>query len=347
MRPADTTRTASLALASDEPLRRRFLVVDEPLPGNFRYGLLLEALDRLAEETALDYARRTEPRARVVTAAVDNILVRGTPEASRDVRLEARINHVGRSSMEVGLRVTQAGDVHVASCYFTMVARLEDGGGARSVPLPPLEYADADERRRERQAVARREAWRRQLEAAQEPPSREEYELLARLHEEGEAPGRAGLRAGEAILESWERAYPEQENVPRTIFGGYVMRRAYELASVCAASATPDRPVLAAVNRVNFLQPVRIGDVLRYTSRVVHTTGCHLVVETAIERRARDRSAQALSSSCLFTFRHVDAEMRLRPLPPVYPATYVEDARLLAARRHHAELVRHWSRAVP
>jgi len=343
MRPADTTRTFTLPLSGDAELRHRFMVIDAPLQGNLRFGLLLEVLDKLAEETALHYARLAHPEARVVTAAVDNILVRHPADVARDLQFSAQLNHVGRSSMEVGIRVTQPADppVHVASCYFTMVARLGQGDDASSVTLPPLDYVNELELHRAKRALERREGYRQHLAAAKEPPSREEYELLTRLRREQEQPGFVGLLAGRLVTEGWERMYPEQENVPRKIFGGYVMRHAYELASICAELAAPDRPVLAAVNRINFFHPVRIGDSLHYTSRVVQTAGNLLSVETSIERRSRDRITKALSNSCLFTFVNVDAEMRPKPMPPVYPTTYAEDARLLEARRQCAELARY------
>ncbi|HEX7623074.1 MAG TPA: acyl-CoA thioesterase, partial [Anaeromyxobacteraceae bacterium] len=165
MRPLDTTRGSTLCLASDLALRRRFMVIDAPLQGNLRFGLLLEVLDKLAEETALEYARLAHPDARVVTAAVDNILVRHPADVARDLQLSARVNHVGRSSLEVGIRVTQPGDptVHVASCYFTMVARLGQGDEASSVTLPPLEYVDELERHRAKRARERREGYRHHL----------------------------------------------------------------------------------------------------------------------------------------------------------------------------------------
>ena len=75
-RPADTSRSLRLPLAEYPALARRFKVVDEPLRGNLRFGVLLEVLDKVAEDTALDYVRATHPDARVVTAAIDNIVVR-------------------------------------------------------------------------------------------------------------------------------------------------------------------------------------------------------------------------------------------------------------------------------
>src|SRR5450759_1726929 len=120
--PEETSTYRTLPLSSDAALRRRFMVVDEPIEGNFRFGLLLEELDIMAEQTAIGYVRRFYPEGRVVTAAIDNILVRHTVDFTRDILLHARINHVGRSSLEIGIRVEHAGDpvTHIASCYFTM-----------------------------------------------------------------------------------------------------------------------------------------------------------------------------------------------------------------------------------
>ncbi len=79
MRPIDTSREDVLSFSSDLALRRRFMVVNEPIPGNLRFGRLLEVLDRVAADTALDHAHRALPDARVVTAAVDEIVVRHVP----------------------------------------------------------------------------------------------------------------------------------------------------------------------------------------------------------------------------------------------------------------------------
>jgi len=139
----------TLPLATDPAVRRRYMIVDEPIVGNFRFGLLLEDLDIMAEQAALGYARQIHPDAKVVTAAIDNIIVRHVVDNDRDIRIDARINHVGRSSMVVGMRVEHAGEpaTHIASCYFTMVARGGESAEESRV-LTPLEYRDDLERRR-------------------------------------------------------------------------------------------------------------------------------------------------------------------------------------------------------
>ncbi|APG27486.1 acyl-CoA thioesterase [Syntrophotalea acetylenivorans] len=339
--PQQTSFTKILSLTSDEPLKRRFMVLDEPIQANMRFGLLLEVLDKVAEEAALNYVNQFFPEARVVTAAIDNIVIRHVTDMSRDVHFKARINHVGRSSLEIGIRVEQPGNPvrHIASCYFTMVARSGMGEGAVSVALPGLKYGEEIEQQRADKALQRRKEYKQQQAQLNEPPSREEFQMLTDLHTAQDQTGFNGLLAGKLTADAWERMYPEQENVPKKIFGGYLIRRAYELSSICSEQIAPNRPIAAAVNRINFFHPVRMGDTLHYTTRVVYTNGSFICVEANIERISRDKTTKALSNSCLFTFVNVDDDLQQQPVPKIYPTNYGEDARYLMAHRSSQSLI--------
>jgi len=346
LNPSQTSLIKRLRFGSDLQLRRHFLLTDEPVRSNLRFGLLLEVLDKLAEDTALRYVRRSYPAGRVVTAAMDSMRVRGVPDETRDMILRARVNLVGKTSLEVGIRIEQPGGqagepvLHVASCYFTMVARLRDEDGTeRSVPLPGLEYRSKLDAARAERARQRRESYRQYLSVAEAPPSVEEYALLRSLHEAQEQPGAHVLLASTLTAESWERTYLEHENVPHKIFGGYVAHRAYMVAHICSEMVTSHRALLVSVDRINFHQPVRMGDKLHYVSRVAFTGKTSITVETSIMRNSRDRKSTALSNVCTFTFVNVDPELRPMPVPQIYPTTYAEDARYLAGyRRHQAHL---------
>jgi acyl-CoA hydrolase len=337
--PHDTRYLFVLPFSTDPDLARRFLARDSEIVGNIRFGKILETLDKVAENTALAYVHRFHPGARAVTAAVDSIVLRNPADTKHDLVFSARINHVGNSSMEVGIRIERLGEgsSHLASCYFTMVARSTDGGEAKSLPLPPLQYQEEVDKKRYQKAEQRRQVYRDGLAKAEEMPSLDEYLFLKKLHKEQESPDFAGIRAGRLVVESVCRAYPEQENVPRTIFGGYLVRKAYELAALAAEMVAPDRAVPCQVNRINFNQPVLMGDHLKFTARVVYTGKTTITVQSDIERFSRSDSDKSLSNSCLFTFRNVGSDMTTRPVPFIYPVTYAEDARLLNAYRQRLD----------
>ncbi len=339
IKPNDTRYLFVLPFSTDPILARRFLARDSEIVGNIRFGKILETLDKVAENTALAYVHRFYPDARVVTAAVDSIVLRNPADTRHDLVFSAQINHVGKSSMEVGIRIEclGAGSSHLASCYFTMVARSTDCGEAKSLTLPPLQYQEEIDRRRYQKAELRRQAYRDGLAKAEEMPSLDEYLFLKKLHKDQEKTGFDGVRAGELVLESTCRAYPEQENVPTTIFGGYLIRKAYELAALAAEMVAPDRAVPCQVNRINFNQPVLLGDQLKFIARVVYTGKTTIAVQTDIERFSRSDSNKSLSNSCLFTFRNVGSDMAPRPVPFIYPVTYAEDARLLNAYRQRVD----------
>lgn len=337
MRPFDTSMNRELPFSDNEKLKRRFMLIDKPIPANLRWGLLLEELDKLAEDVALKYVRQFNKNARIVTAAIDDIMLRTPADINKDLYLRARINYVGRSSMEVGIRIDQDGiDADsLASCYFTMVARIGEGNEAESVQVEPLEYIEPIEKKRYKAAIDRRKSYRKQIDELEEPPHKDEYKLLRKLHTAQEQEDFSGLLAGNLTMSSWERMYPEQENVPKKIFGGYVIRRAFELAMMHTEQIAPNRPVFIRVNRINFLQPVRIADKLNFSSKIVYTGKTSISVEINIERVSRDQEKRALSNTCLFTFVNVDENMKPQPVPQVYPTTYDEDERYLKAYRRH------------
>jgi len=337
--PYDTRYLFVLPFSTDRDLARRFLVSEQEIAGNIRFGKLLETLDKVAENTALAYVHRFYPTARVVTAAIDSIIVRNPADTMHDLVFSAQINHVGKSSVEVGIRVEHLGSrsCHVASCYFTMVARSTDCNEAKSLTLPPLDYKSDLEKKRYSKANIRRQNYRDTLVKAEEMPSLDEYLFLKSLHKEQENSGFKGILAKDLLLESHCRAYPDQENVPRTIFGGYLIRRAYELAALAAEMIAPDRVIPCMVNRINFNQPVLLGDQLKFSARVVYTGKTTISVQSDIERFNRGAGEKALSNSCLFTFTNVGNDMEARQVPFIYPTTYAEDARFLNAYRQRID----------
>ncbi|KZE32819.1 uncharacterized protein (TIGR00369 family) [Crenobacter luteus] len=121
--------------------------------GNVHGGVLLKLLDQVAYACASRYAGSY-----VVTLSVDQVLFKQAIHVGELVTFLASVNHVGRTSMEVGIKVVaeniRSRSVrHTNSCYFTMVALGEDG---KPVAVPPLDLSDPRYEKRFREAEIRK-----------------------------------------------------------------------------------------------------------------------------------------------------------------------------------------------
>ena len=122
--------------------------------GNVHGGVIMKLIDTVAGAVAVRHAR-----ANAVTASLDRLDFHYPLFIGDMVTLRASLNHVGKTSMEVGIRVESenllTGDKrHIASAYMTFVALDRNN---RPIPLPPLILETADEKRRNQQAKERRE----------------------------------------------------------------------------------------------------------------------------------------------------------------------------------------------
>jgi acyl-CoA hydrolase len=134
--------------------------------GKVHGGALLNLLDRVAFTCASRYSKQY-----VVTLSVDQVVFREPINVGELVSFQAAVNYVGRTSLEVGIRV-EAEDVrsgrrrHTNSCYFTMVA-VDDAGSPTAVP-PFVPQSDVDTRRYRAAQLRRglRQEFERRLAAA-------------------------------------------------------------------------------------------------------------------------------------------------------------------------------------
>ena len=121
-------------------------------------GVIMSMMDTTAAVSAMRHARMT-----CVTASVDRVDFREPVHVGDLVIMRSSVNFVGKTSMEVGVRVETENLLdgvrrHTNSCYLTFVAIDRNG---RPVPVPPLTPRTSEEIRRHNAAKERR---RRRLE---------------------------------------------------------------------------------------------------------------------------------------------------------------------------------------
>ena len=138
--------------------------------GKIYGGTILSMADAVAYMCA---SRHSTPNC--VTVGLDQVDFREPINIGEAVTFKAEVNYVGRTSMEVGVRI-EAEDLktgirrHTNSCYFTMVALDETG---KPVEVPRLLTQTKDEKRRFEEGRIRRDHAKELSEkrkALREPP---------------------------------------------------------------------------------------------------------------------------------------------------------------------------------
>jgi acyl-CoA hydrolase len=122
--------------------------------GHIFGGVILSMMDTTAAVSAIRHARLA-----CVTVSVDRVDFREPIYVGDLVIMKSSVNYVGRTSMEVGVRVEAENLLtgvrrHTNSCYLTFVA--VDRAG-KPVPVPRLKPETAEEIRRYEAAKKRRE----------------------------------------------------------------------------------------------------------------------------------------------------------------------------------------------
>jgi uncharacterized protein (TIGR00369 family) len=121
--------------------------------GNVHGGVIMKLIDNAAGCAAARHARSN-----VVTASIDRLDFYNPVFVGDIVTLKASLNFVGKTSMELGVRVEAETLItghrrHTASAYLTFVA-LDSNG--RPLLLPPLVLETDEEKRRNQDAKERR-----------------------------------------------------------------------------------------------------------------------------------------------------------------------------------------------
>lgn len=121
--------------------------------GNVHGGVIMKLIDTAAAVVATRHSRRN-----TVTASVDCLVFHNPIYIGELVFFKSSLNLVGKTSMEVGVRVEaenlMSGEVrHVVSAYLTFVALDKYG---KPTAVPPLLLETEEEKRRNCEATERR-----------------------------------------------------------------------------------------------------------------------------------------------------------------------------------------------
>lgn len=366
-KPSESRVTIVLPFSTDKHLRDSYLNVGG---GSVRIGLLLEDLDSLAGEIAYKHSEGFHPKrpVTIVTAGVDRIETRDNILPFFDLHLEGFVTWTGRSSMEICIEVKSLQFGEWKTCMtatFVMVAREKFNNVA--APVHKIEPETEREKELYRQAEKNMQRRKKAAEESLEkrPPNDEERDLIHRIflkikekqggqgdwHQWFEKQDRlSALSPSPAaeqldidvtqqrfihttVLQNTKIMFPQQRNIHNKIFGGYLLRQAYELAFACASIYCKSNSVLfLSLDDNAFLKPVEIGSIVSFTSAVVYTGRKTLNVRVEVEVLNPVLGTSETTNNFHFTF--------LGPIQNrVLPQTYHEACMFLEGRRVHEKAV--------
>ncbi|PWN21090.1 hypothetical protein BCV69DRAFT_248472 [Microstroma glucosiphilum] len=291
-----------LPFSKDPQLADRYIATS----GSIRLGKIFEDLDNLAGDIAYSHVLGGRPKAGdrkvpifIVTASVDRLdLVVDSLEATCDYRLSGLPIFVGSSSMEVLVAIDQIlpgkgsdGQAQTKTCLtgrFTMVTR--NALTAKSQSIPPLELQAEDESKLFAFGEGHKQKKRREFEMAlsRVPPTQQEarelHEQWLNDHDLLTAQSRDTVHAptsthavipvgpSETRLISTQHVHPQSRNVHMKVFGGFLMRQAYELAWMVGATFSRQPVKFLALDALSFHAPVPVGAMLSLTAQIDYTS---------------------------------------------------------------------------
>ena len=123
---------------------------------------------------------------------------------------------------------------------------------------------------------------------------------------------------------------PEHRNRFNKIFGGFIMRQAFELAWANAYVYSKAMPIIEFMDDILFQKPVEIGSLLYFNSQVCYTQDKYAQIRVSAEVVNPKTGELSVTNVFQYTFSFLDGLIPEK----VIPKTYHEAMLYLDGRRH-------------
>ncbi|KAF9190499.1 hypothetical protein BGZ51_008538 [Haplosporangium sp. Z 767] len=334
-----------LPFKTDKALLEEYINVG----GSLRHGKIMEDLDALAGAIAYkhtDDGKTDSSPLTIVTASVDRIdLLK--PLDVCDLRLSGHVSYAGYSSMEIFMKMEEIsedkpgkhGDT-ILIARFTMVAR--DAVTGKAAQVNPMLLQNDTEKKLFQMGEDHKAKKRVATDAAltKRPPTQEERFLIHDLYLEYSQYDDPQSKTKKPDDVEWMAdtkmsaihiMQPQDRNIHDKIFGGYLMRLAYELAFCNASVFISSRPTFLALDEISFRKPVPIGTFLALDSQIVYAEGSgHHSFQVMVKADVLDVKKGTRETTNTFWFTFTDP---IKGSPRIMPRTYAESMLYLEGKR--------------
>jgi acyl-CoA hydrolase len=125
---------------------------------------------------------------------------------------------------------------------------------------------------------------------------------------------------------------PHHANNLGHVFGGVILSMMDRSAAVAAIRHARMTCVTASIDRVDFREPVRLGDLVIMKSSVNYVGKTSMEIGVRVESEEITTGTRRHTNSCYLTFVAVDKDGRPVPIPSVRPETPEQQRRHDAAQ---------------
>lgn len=109
---------------------------------------------------------------------------------------------------------------------------------------------------------------------------------------------------------------PHQGNFTGNVHGGTILAMMDEVAYTCASQYAESYCVTASVDMVDFLEPVRVGEVVTMKAAVNYVGRSSMEVGISVEAgQPHDKSTKRRTNRCYFTMVALDDDRKPRTVP--------------------------------
>uniref|UniRef100_A0A670I3Z5 Acyl-CoA thioesterase 9 n=1 Tax=Podarcis muralis TaxID=64176 RepID=A0A670I3Z5_PODMU len=331
-----------LPLGSQPEIREKYLNVHNSVSLFYPFSTVLICYTHTKHE-----AGQMSPLS-IVTALVDKIgLWKQDIRPDCDIKFIGNVSWVGRTSMEVKMHMLQFHDgaYHpVLDATFVMVARdpenksFETGGGWIQLLETYFHQVIFCSFSFTRLANKTRRVDSSRASLLKMAPTAEERNIVHDIFLNTLDPRTVSFRSRllpptavwmeDAKLKGLEICHPQERNIFNRIFGGFLMRKAYELGWACAYSYGNSRPYVVAVDDIMFQKPVEIGSLLLLSAQVCYTEKNNAQVR--VHSEVYDPATRVHHTTNVFHFTF----MLENEIPSIVPRTYGESMLYLDGKRH-------------
>ncbi len=144
-------------------------------------------------------------------------------------------------------------------------------------------------------------------------------------------------RASESLTEMVQVVLPNDANPLGFILGGTVMHLIDIAGAIACHRHTRSLLVTAAVDGLQFLHPIKVGDLIMLRASVTATFETSLEVEVEVFSEETLTGVRRMTSRAYLTFVAIDRDGQKVFVPPLIVETDEEKRRTLEARGRRAE----------